>query len=312
MVARRPLFATSVVGLATLVAACSKGTPPSGAPTPQTSATASAASAPLVPASSAKPLASAIPVPEEKVEAALNPKHEAPYAGPTGSIEGTITVSGDEPPKLPHELPIPTGCGEALATYDKAFREGTGRTLADALVTVTEYEGYLPSKGEVRAVRIHGCAYDTRTVDMTYGQRIEVSNVDPRNSYLPTLIGANLPAQLVAIPKGDAVKLYPMQVGHYALADGMKRTWMAADVFVLKYPTHATTGLDGHYRIDGIPVGKVRVTAYLPILDKNVDRQVEVKAGEATKVDLTIPFDAKKDWKPAEPPKAPAGRYNIR
>jgi hypothetical protein len=250
----------------------------------------------------AGPIAPGLPVPASKVEAAVNPGHFVPYSGATGVVEGTVTVSGDAPPKL--GLPMPFACREASATYDKVFREGNGRTLADVMIAVTGYNGYVPAQGEVSAVKIHGCAFDRRTIVMTYGQHIEVSNTD-LVAFLPTLNGANMPAQLVAIPRGDAVKLYPMDVGHYALVDGLDKGWMYADVFVLRYATHAVTGLDGHFRIAGIPVGKVKVSAYLPLIDAqlhphrgiaqpSLDHDVEVKADKTTKVDFVIPFKAPK------------------
>jgi len=251
----------------------------------------------------AGPLAPGTPIPLAKVEGALNPGHLAPYAGPTGVVEGTVKVSGDPPPK--RAIAIPFSCAEASATYGKAFCEGNGRTLGDVLVAVTGYEGYVPAQGEVSAVKIHGCAFDRRTIAMTYGQRIEVANTDSRETYLPNLLGANMPAQLVAMPRGDAVRLYPMEVGHYALADGMGKSWLVSEVFVLRYATHAVTGLDGHFRIAGIPVGKVKVSAYLPQVDPelyaavgiaqpSLDRDVEVKANETTQVEFVLPYKTPK------------------
>jgi hypothetical protein len=119
------------------------------------------------------------------------------------------------------------------------------------------------------------------------------------------------------MPRGDAVKLYPTDVGHYALADGMKRTWMYADVFVMRYPTHAVTGLDGRYRVEGVPVGKVKVSAYLPAIDRDlhpdvgvaessVEREVEVKAGETTQADFVIAYKQPKPAK-TKPLPAPTG-----
>jgi hypothetical protein len=256
----------------------------------------------------AGPLATGIPVPLSKVEGTINPNHLAPYAGPTGAVEGTVKVSGDAPPK--QRVSIPFACGEASGTYGKAFREGNGRTLADALVAVTGYQGYVPPSGDVVPVNIRGCAFDRRTIALTFGQRIEVKNTDPQESFLPTLEGANMPAQLVAIPRGDAVKLYPFEVGHYALVDGMGKNWMFADVFVLRYATLAVTGLDGHFRITGIPVGKVKVSAYLPMVDRDfhpdvgtaqpaIDRDVEIKDGQIAQVDFVLPYKA-----PPPPPKA--------
>jgi len=261
-------------------------------------------------------LAPGIPVPATKVEGAVNPGHLAPYAGPTGVIEGTVKVSGDAPPK--RSLAIPFSCSEAFGTYGKVFREGNGRTLADVLIAVTGYTAYVPAEGEVSAVNIHGCAFDRRTIALTYGQHLAVSNTDPREAFLPTLNGADLPAQLVAIPHGDAVKLYPPEVGHYALVDGMGKNWMFADVFVLRYPTHAVTGQDGHFRVSGVPVGKVKVSAYLPLVDAelhpeagipqpSIDSDAEVKEGETAKVDFVFPYKIPK----AAPKTAPASTGAI-
>lgn len=232
------------------------------------------------------------PVSQERIQAVLNPAKVDAYQGPFGIVEGTIRIEGAEAPK--RDVAIPQGCGDALATYTKLFREGTGRTLADALVTVTEYEGFVEPKREAKTVAIRGCAYETRTLALSFGERIEVSNRDAKISYLPQLLGGRHPVEMVAVPRGDAVKLYPTEVGRYILSDGMARKWMHADVFVLKYPTHDVTGLDGKFRIENVPVGKVRVTAYLPAIDESVDTEVEVKEGEPTVVELTLKYEEKK------------------
>jgi hypothetical protein len=246
----------------------------------------------------------------------VNPGQLPPYAGPTGVIEGTVSVTGDPAPK--ETLDIPFACGEAYATYGKAFREGPGRALADVLVAVTRYDGFVPAAGDVVPIKIHGCAYERRTLAVTYGQHIEVSNTDPRETYLPKLLGATMPAQMAAMPGGDPVKLYPTQVGHYALSDDGNHAWMYTDVFVVPFPTHAITGLDGRYRIAGIPAGKpVRISMYAPIIDAQLhpdhgiasvtqERDVEVKAGETVRVDFTIAYKTPKPRpKPKEDPNRP-------
>jgi hypothetical protein len=269
------------------------------------SATPSASVARLIPIEviDSGPPASGIPLPAASVEAAINPAHAPPYSGPTGAIEGEVHVSGDQAPK--RTLQIPFECGEAYATYGKAFREGNGRTLADVMVAVTQYDGFVPAASDVYPVTIHGCAFDKRTLALAFGQRIEVRNADAAQFFLPVLVGADLPAQNIAVPRGDPVRLYPLQVGHYVLADGMQRTWMYADVLVVRYATHSVTGLDGHYRVTGIPVGKAKVSAYLPAIDvglhpdvgmqdPSVEREVLVKAGETSKLDFVIPYKAPK------------------
>jgi hypothetical protein len=246
----------------------------------------------------AGPLASGIPVPASRVEQAVNGRRLPPYDGPTGTVEGTIRVSGDRAPV--DKVGIPANCGEALATYGKLFREGTGRTLADVLVAVTEYDGYVPAEGDARTVSIHGCAFEKRTIAVTYGQRLEVANRDAQGNYLPTLVGASMPAQMVALPHGDPVRLYPTVPGLYALTDGMKREWMVADVFVVKYATVDVTDLTGHFRISRVPAGKVKVSALSPAIQQQDEREVVVNAGETTRADFVLAYKADKEPKPAK------------
>ncbi len=68
---------------------------------------------------------------------------------------------------------------------------------------------------------------------------------------------------------------------------------MLAEVLVGKFPTHAVTGLDGHYVIPHVPVGKVKVSALLPATMAQSEKEVEVHAGELVDVPLTLPFDRK-------------------
>jgi hypothetical protein len=253
----------------------------------------------------AGPLATSIPVPASKLQAEINKDNRQPYAGPAGAVEGTVRVSGDAAPAS--KIPIPKECGDAVAMYGTLFREGPGRTVADAMVGVTEYDGFIPARADVYPVAIRGCAFDKRTIALTYGQRIEVKNYDTREPYLPDLVGAKLPAKLLAVPHGDAVRLYPMEVGQYLLAELMGKDWMKADVYVVRFSTHAVTGPGGHYRIDGLPAGDVKVSAFLPAIGKTIDRKVVVKAGETTKADFVLPFKAEKQT----PPKPPASNEPV-
>ncbi len=239
------------------------------------------------------PIASSLPTDPKIVSAAVNPKGEAPYAGPTGSIGGIITVSGDPSPDMPEaSMKIPADCAGAKDTYGKLFREGPGRALADVVVGATGYAGYVVEDAPAELADANGCAWSSRTYVMTFGQSLDVRSRDSR-PYVPDLLGAGLKAQLVAMPRGDAIHLYPERPGRYQLMDSM-RIFMLADVLVVKFPTHAVSGLDGRFLIPHVPVGKVTVSALLPATLEQAEKEVEVHAGELVEVPFALPFERKK------------------
>ena len=238
------------------------------------------------------PIASSLPIDPKIVSAAVNSKGEPPYTGATGTISGLVTVTGDPPPEIPEAVAsIPADCATAKDTYGKLFREGAGRALADVVVGVTGYTGYLPEDSPGQFADANGCAWNSRTYVLTFGQSLDVRSRDSR-PYVPDLMGAKLKAQLVALPRGDAIHLYPEQPGRYQLTDSM-RLFMLADVLVVKFPTHAVTGLDGRYVIPRVPVGKVKISALLPATMVQTEKEVEVHEGELVDVPLSLAFDRK-------------------
>jgi hypothetical protein len=244
----------------------------------------------------------AIPQQDDKIKSGVNPKNEEPYTGPVGTVRGTISAKGDEAPILDEiAKKIPDKCKSARLVYGRRFREGMMRSLADVLVAVTEYKGFVPAKGDAIKATAKDCAWDSRTYVLTYGQRIDVLNKGPQ-SHLPQLIGSSAKAMMVAIPGGDAVKLYPDKPGRFLLVDQMS-SYMTAEVFAFKYPTAAVTGLDGKFEITGIPVGKVKVNALLPSTNQGAEKTVTVEAGKAVDVNLEILFD-KKTMEPKSAPKS--------
>ena len=238
------------------------------------------------------PVASGLPDPKG-VSDAVNPLAEKAYAGPTGTVRGRVVVKGDEAPPQPQIVAkIPATCGAtARDAYGKLFREGPGRTLADVLVAVTGFKGYVPERAPSQRVVAKDCFYGTRLLALTYGQSIEVVSGDTQ-TYIPELLGEKGQPQLVATPGGSTVApVYPTRAGRYVLIDNL-RLFMAADVMVLKYATHAVTGLDGRFEITGIPVGEVDVNALLAVAGIGASRKVSVEAGKPTdEIVFELTFD---------------------
>jgi len=243
-----------------------------------------------------------IPKPPAEVMSAINRSGRAPYEGKTAVLKGHVTITGDDPPASEMALPTDGSCPEAAATYGKAFRVGQDHALADALVTVTDYDAFVPPERPAVTVKARGCAFDRRTVGMTFGQRLEIVNDDAHGSYMPFLDGAEYRAVMMAVAHGDPIKLYPFQPAiNYVLRDYQGRDYLQADVLVLKFSTLDVTGLDGSYTIGRIPVGKVTVNAYLPAIGKSVEKKVEVHEGDNT-LDLELTYDKATDKVRARPP----------
>ncbi|HZO14477.1 MAG TPA: hypothetical protein VFB62_14490, partial [Polyangiaceae bacterium] len=118
-----------------------------------------------------------------------------PYEGPTGTLTGVVRIKGAESPRT--KFTYPKECRGAEATYGSLFRKGLDGELADAVVAVHGYQGFVPPKDKAISVTIKDCAYSARTITMTDGQHLEVKNLDGATSYIPHLEGARSAAVLV-------------------------------------------------------------------------------------------------------------------
>jgi carboxypeptidase family protein len=261
-----------------------------------------------------------LPLPKEQVDKTINPEHLPEYKGPTGVVEGTITVSGDAaPPVMGKSF---DKCPAGADFYAKTFREGPPnadgtRPLADAIVGVPParpdlnqagYAGFfIPETKPNRLLTITNCVYDSRTVDMTFGQALEVKNLGGSNTPLMAPFLENQPstAVLLATPGGDPVHLWPKTPGRYRLIDRVGNQWMDADVYVSVTSLHTVTDAKGHYRIEGVPVGKMTVETFHPAISTHdaVKKEITVQDGVVTTVDLTIANEKPAKQPPSHPPR---------
>jgi hypothetical protein len=241
-------------------------------------------------AKEAAKIVSALP-PADKVLAVVNSGDAKPYAGPTGSVRGIVTATGDKAPDLAEVLAkMDANCDVSRQMFGKLFREGEKRELADVLVAVTEYKGYVPADGVDVPVWGKGCAWESRTIAITYGQRLSIAGVDNR-PYVPEILGQPMPAQLFALPTAPPVQLPPQRPGRFKLVDSM-RLYNVAELFVLPYRTVAVTRADGQFLIKGIPVGKAKINALLPQTGAVSGQEITIEAGKVTEVNFELTFDA--------------------
>jgi len=288
----KPGRVASLIGVLLLTTACNSE--PSSASASTSASAKAVASAPGASSSEAvAKLAGGVPIAPTQIERIVNPKRQPAYTGAVGSVAGSVSIVGDESPIDPKYKAeeIPADCLAARETYKNLFREGLMRSAADVFVAVTGYDGYLPAAKDTETVNAASCAFDTRTLGLTFGQALDIVSKD-RRSYVPELLGARATAQLVATPGGEPVRLYPQRPGRYVLVDSM-RTFATAEVMVVAYRTFDVTGLDGKFEIKDIPVGKVKLNALLPAAMLTSGQEITIEAGKTTTVELELKFDKK-------------------
>jgi hypothetical protein len=238
------------------------------------------------------------------VDYVLNPYNLPAYTGPTGSVEGTVTIDGPPAPSAPLDS---SQCPAAMDTYGKLFREGTPakpggpRPLADAVVVVVGFtDAYVPETREAVKVTVAApCAYTARTIALTYGQRLEITN-QSKLLFAPLIDEISTPAVMVAPPKGNGepIKIYPQRAGHFIMADRLE-TFVHEDLYVFRHPLHAVTDRNGHYRIDGVPVGQLKLGVAHPGANVQAETPVAITADTVLKTDVKVTYKPAPVAKPA-------------
>jgi hypothetical protein len=262
------------------------------------SATPSASVSASVPAASASAKAEPKPsIKPEEVLAALNPDGNPTYSGPVGAVEGTIFVTGRPAPDTDLSL---EKCPQVAGMYGKLFREKSlpgvkdRRALGDAIVGITGYDGiYVAPKETSKTLEVRDCAFNTRTVVLTFGERLDVFNRDAAGTktfYALSLAKAGTTALRVAAPSTDPLHFYPREAGRDRLLDNLDRPFLYVDVFTVRFPLHDVSNADGHFRIEGIPVGKRKLNVTHPAFDSNTTIDVDVPADGTVTKDVVVNF----------------------
>jgi hypothetical protein len=261
-------------------------------PAPSTTPAPTVASAPIAPTPKApQPPADLFPLDDAKLAKIVNPGGAPAYSGATATIEGTIKVEGDPSP-LQHFNTLPDYCKLAGERYAPLFRKAADGALADALVSVIGVSGFVPLSRADKIVTIKECGTEPRTIDLSLGQRLLMRNEDKGIPYMPQ-VGERKSVTNLAIEGQAPVALILAQPNIYAM------TWLAGaapgsavptdTVFVIPSALHVVTGVDGHYKITGIPVGKARLTAtHRSLLEVHED--LDLKENETRTVNLTLKF----------------------
>ncbi|MBT5471258.1 MAG: carboxypeptidase regulatory-like domain-containing protein [Nitrospina sp.] len=243
--------------------------------------------------------------------AAANVKGYKEGSAGKGSISGTVSLKGDAPAPIMEDLSKGKNV-EFCSTHPEA-KDGVrprvkvsaaGGKLKDAVVIIENLKTGKPW-GDVGKIN-----FDFKTCDifpkMAVVRRLSkeekkskkglasITNLDPDVLHNPhgykvkgasrgTMFNKPLPN------KGDVAdvtKTFKFKKEKHFFLQCDQHNYMEADARVLKNPYYAITGADGSFKIEGIPAGKYKVTAWQPYVGETT-QEVTVGDGEA-KADFTL------------------------
>ena len=156
---------------------------------------------------------------------------------------------------------------------------GGNKGLANAVVSVAGAKGQATAKKAV--VDQHGCKFVPHVLAMTPGE-VEFKNSDDILHNLHTYSTAN-PSINKAQPKFKKVMTEKFEKPEIIKITCDVHSWMLGWVAVMPHPYFGVTDANGTTKIENVPPGKHKIEVWHETLGKQ-DKEVEVKAGQATKV----------------------------
>jgi plastocyanin len=210
-------------------------------------------------------------------------------------ITGAVTFVGTPPPERPiTPLKEDPTCGKFYTGMPTThfFVVGPNKELADVVVMLKGISGK-STGASAPAVVIDqkGCLYEPQIAAIQTGQKVLIRNSDPvlHNVHtLPAVSGnkEDNQAQMQGAP--DITMSFPAAENFLKFKCDV-HPWMFAWVTVVDHPYFAVTGKDGTFKISNVPPGKYTISAlHRKAAPNGVDKDVEVKDGEAAKVDFAL------------------------
>jgi hypothetical protein len=208
--------------------------------------------------------------------------------GTAGSLAGTIRLEGaasaDSAP-----ITIDT---KACGTRAQPSVEATSKGLSDVIVWIsgvkTGKELPIDKRVELSSEK---CALDPRVQATVVGSTVNVFN-DDKTVHKLVFINAGSGDTLQTMPffnDGQVVASEKLtQTSDIVEVRCKQHPWTRAFIAVFGHPYFAVTEKDGSFRIDSLPPGKYTVNVWHEGMKKPITQQVQVGAGGAAKLDLSV------------------------
>lgn len=223
-----------------------------------------------------------------------------------GTIKGTTTLAGKMPyPRIYHLILFPNidMCAE-VDTDDEMnrvlndFKTSPDGGLKDVVITLDHVDAGKPFNKEPINILSENCKFFPDVNVIRQGESFKVDNVDAvmHNSQVyqkergKILLNIPIPAEEVSEGKVNFKKHYKIMQMICGMHEFMQ-TWG----YRIQNPYYAKTPIDGSFKIDSIPPGEYKVTAWHYLMKKQT-RKIKIAAGET--IDLNFEFNADKVIRP--------------
>jgi hypothetical protein len=208
------------------------------------------------------------------------------WSGPAdaqgGSIVGEVKLAGSPPaPKVVKVNKDPEACGQEKKVPEVVV--GAGGGLAHTVVSVGDVKGFKPAGKAVLDQK--GCEFRPTVLVMAPGD-LEILNSDGVLHNIHTFSTVN-PAFNKAQPKFKKTMTEKFAKPEVIKVQCDAHSWMLGWIVVAESPT-AVTAENGSFKLENVPAGKHKVEVYHPGLGSRQAKEVEVKAGQESRVTFEL------------------------
>ena len=223
-----------------------------------------------------------------------------------GTIQGKATLVGKMPfPRIYHLILFPNidMCAE-VDTDDEMnrvlddFKVSPDGGLKDVVVTIQQVDAGKPFNKKPIDIVAENCKFLPDVSIIRQGETFKVDNLDAvmHNSQVyqkergKILLNIPIPAEEVSEGKITFKKKYKIMQMICGMHEFMQ-TWG----YRVQNPYYSQTKIDGNFKIDNVPPGEYKLTAWHYLMKKQTQK-IKIAAGET--VDLSFVFNADKVVRP--------------
>ncbi len=204
------------------------------------------------------------------------------YSGPSGTVAGTVTLTGKAPAKVEIDTSMDPACGLAGGTVYSEQYVVNGGKLANVFVYVKSGPpaAMQAGGGAMKPVVLDqkGCQYVPHVIGVMQGGSVEFKNSDPtmHNIHtMPTVVG-NETVDVSQGPRGTPVTKQFAKPEMMMPVRCNNHPWMNAFINVSATPFFAVTDANGTFSLAGLPPGEYVIGA---VQEKMGEKTIPVTVG---------------------------------